>query len=111
MKAIIKFKNELVEIPDVKKVSRIGKFLGLMFGDSKASALLFEFPKPTRQAIHSLFCPDFLAIWLDEENKIIEYKLVLGNKLSIIPEKEFSKLIEIPLNEKYSQVTKLFITK
>ena len=77
-----------------------------MFKKPETSALLFNFNKS--QAIHSFFCPDFLAIWLNN-GKIIEYKLITGNKSYIKPKKEFDKLLEIPFNKKYSSIIKLFL--
>lgn len=99
--------SKIITIPDVEKVEGMKKFSGLMFRSQKTNAMLFEFNKPCRQAIHSLFCPEFLAVWLDK-NKIIEYKFVKSAEFSIKPKAEFTKLIEIPLNNKYSKVTKLF---
>ena len=40
--------------------------------------------------------------------KITEYKLITKWNFSIKPEKNFNKLIEIPINEKYDEVIKLF---
>lgn len=111
MRAVLNFKGNKIEIPDVVKVSGFKKYTGLMFKDINTSALLFEFPQATQQPIHSFFCPDFFAIWLDENNKILEYKLVFSNRSLIKPEKEYKKLLEIPLNEKYSSLTKVFLGK
>ncbi|MCX6748637.1 MAG: hypothetical protein NT076_03450 [Candidatus Pacearchaeota archaeon] len=81
------------------------KFTGLMFKKPDTNALLFE----ELGSIHSFFCPDFLAIWLDDENKIVDYKLITSGKPNIKPDKPFAKLLEVPLNEKYSEVTKFFL--
>ncbi len=110
MKAKLNLKGKKIEIPDVKKVSGMKKFTGLMFKKPETNALLFSFNKQTKQAIHSLFCPDFLAIWLNN-NKIIEYKFITSQKLIIKPEKKFSHLLEIPLNKKYLEITKAFINQ
>jgi len=107
MKAKLKFKGEEIEIPDVEKVSGFRKFTGLMF-NKKGNALLFDFESLDNPSIHSLFCPDFLAIWLNQ-GKIVDYKLVTSGKLKIKPEKEFTQLLEIPLNNKYSSVVKIFL--
>jgi len=107
MKAKLKFKGKELEF-SVKKVKGIKKFIGLMF-NKKGKALLFEFSRPTQQAIHSFFCPDFLAIWLDEKNKIIDYKVIFSNKFLIKPREKFTKLVEIPINKKYSELIKLFL--
>ena len=107
MKAKLKFKSKEIIINDIRKVSFIGKFTGLMFKPKETCVLLFEFSKG-RRTIHSFFCPVFLAIWL-LEGKIVDYKLVKPNLVSIRPEKEFDKLIEIPFNKKYSYVVNVFI--
>lgn len=107
MKAKIKFKGKELVIEDLKKVSSVGKYTGLMFKKKETQALLFEFPRG-RKAIHSLFCPDFLAVWL-LEGKIVEYKLVLPYQFYIAPKSEFDKLIEIPVNEKYKGVIEAFL--
>ena len=109
MKAKLKFKGKELIIEDIKKVSGLGKFTGLMFKGKNAQALLFEFPKG-KQAIHSFFCEPFLAIWLDE-GKIVDYKLIQPNQLSIKPQEDFDKLIEIPFNEKYSQLIGFFLER
>jgi len=98
-----------IGIPNVKKVSELGKVRGLMFRRrEKCSALLFEFKKPTTMKIHScfVFFP-FVAIWLDENNKIIEKKIVKPWKISISPSVEYyRKLLEIPFNKFYSSKVK-----
>ncbi len=107
MKAKLKFKGKELEF-SVKKVKGIKKFIGLMF-NKKGKALLFEFKKETRQPIHSFFCPDFLAIWINKEGKIIDYKFVVPNTPIIKPGKKFIKLIEIPINDENKEVIKIFI--
>jgi|SRR3989344_2319460 len=106
MKAKFKLNGKEIEIEDIEKVSGIRKYTGLMFNKT-GNALLFDF-KNSKQAIHSLFCPDFLAIWLNK-GKIIDYKLITSNKFSIKPKKEFTHLLEIPVNDKYSQVISNFL--
>jgi len=74
---------------------------GLMFRTRKTKPLLFEFNQATRMAIHSLFVFfPFNAIWLDENNKIIEQRVVRPFTFSICPRKPFRKLIEIPISKK-----------
>lgn len=102
VKAKLKFKGKIIEI-ELEKVQGFGKFTGLI--KRRNSALLFE--NLSNKPIHSLFCPKFLAIWLND-NKIIDYKFIESWKLSIKPEKSFNKLIEIPMNEKYDEIIKLF---
>lgn len=106
MKAVLRYKGKKLLI-ELKKVSSIGKFIGLMFKSKDTQALLFEFGKGKR-AIHSFFCPVFLAIWL-LEGKVVDFKLVKPYQISIKPKKEFDKLIEIPFNNRYSHIIRLFL--
>lgn len=102
MKVKIEHKGKEISI-DVKKCVGIKKFTGLM--TNRKNALLFEIKN---EGIHSLFCPRFLAIWVNDSGKIVEYRFVEPWKFYIKPEKEFSKLIEIPLNGKYSEIIEFF---
>lgn len=107
MIAKLNYKGKIIEIKDVKKMNRIQKYLGLMI---YKQALLFSFDKPGRHAIHSLFCPRFLAIWINN-GKIVEYKLVNPWRFIIKPEKDFTELLEIPINERYSAIIEIFFGK
>ncbi|MCX6749240.1 MAG: DUF192 domain-containing protein [Candidatus Pacearchaeota archaeon] len=86
---------------------------GLMFTRrKKAKPLLFEFEKPVNFRIHSLFVFfPFVAIWLDEKNKIIEIKKIKPFISSIKPKKPYKKLLEIPLNKKYKMAIKYLSPK
>lgn len=87
----------MVNLKRAKRVNELGMILGLMFRTRKTCPLLFEFKKDVRIAIHSFFVFfPFKAIWLDENNEIIEQKLVKPFTLSVRPKKPFRKLIEIP---------------
>ena len=103
----LEYNGKRIEI-DAKKVSEFEKGIGLMFSRrEKANILLFEFKKPTKLKIHSLFVFfPFLAIWIDSKNKVIEKKIVSPFKISIAPEAYFSKLIEIPINKKNMEILK-----
>ena len=83
--------------------SLLGKIRGLMFRKKEDSPalLLFDLKKPRRLKIHSFFCNPFVAVYLNEKNKISEIIKVEKWRHLIVPEKKFSKLIEIPLNKKY----------
>jgi uncharacterized membrane protein (UPF0127 family) len=107
MRAKLKFRGKEVLVEGIKKVSFIGKFSGLMFRSKNTRPLLFEFKKGKR-AIHSFFCPIFLAIWLSD-GKIVGFRLVKPFSLSVLPEKDFDKLIEIPFNNQYAHVVNFFI--
>lgn len=91
---------------EVKRLSFLGRFFGLMFSRrEKTPALLFDFKKPVRLSIHSLFCfYPFLAVWLDEKNQIVRQERISSWKLSVRPEKPFVRLVEIPCSEKYREL-------
>jgi len=98
-------KNKKISL-NVKKLNWLGKFIGLMFcRREKAKALLFDFKKPVKIAIHSWFVFfDFYAIWLDENEKIIQIKKIKPWTCFVRPNKKFVKLVEIPINLKYKNV-------
>ncbi len=101
----IKHDAREIEVP-VKKVFNLGKIRGLMFRKKENSpALLFEFKGDTLLEIHSFFVSfPFLALWLDEKNKILEKKIVKPNKIKIKPKEKYRKLVEIPLNKKFDDI-------
>lgn len=108
---IINFKNKKIETP-VKKASELGKIIGLMFKKETTENLLFEFNEKTNLRIHSYFVFfDFLAIWLDKENRVLEWKIIKSFTLNTKPKKSFFKLIEIPLNKKNEEIAKFFVGK
>lgn len=78
---------------------------GLMFTrKSSAKPLLFDFKKPVNSSIHSFFVFfDFVAIWLDEKNQVVELKVVRPWKISVSPTEKFVKLLEIPINSSYKK--------
>jgi uncharacterized membrane protein (UPF0127 family) len=87
------------------------KFFGLMFKNrEKSVALLFEFKKPVNLKIHSLFVFfPFVAVWFDNKNKIVDLKMIKPFTPTISPKKSFSKLLEIPINKRYSEKIKLLV--
>ena len=105
-KIIVKTNTEKIEIP-AKKCNSFQKLSGLMFKTSKTEPLLFEF-QDSNQAIHSFFVFfPFYAVWLDKNNRIIEIKRIEPFTIAVKPEKPFSKLLEIPINEKYSEILRV----
>ena len=88
---------------NVVRCSWIGRIIGLMFSRREgALALLFDFGKPTRNPIHSMFVFfPFVGIWIDENGKVVDLRVVKPWKLSILPTEKFVKLIEIPINKRY----------
>ena len=108
MEILIKHKSKSIKISDIKKLSEFGKGIGLMFHRrEKCPAMLFEFDKPTRMGIHSLFVFfPFGAVWLDDKNKIVDMKIVKPFRLFVSSKNPFYKLLEIPLNRKYKREIK-----
>jgi len=106
---IIYFKKKKLKI-NAKKVSSLGKISGLMFKTRNTKSLIFKFNRKTNMRIHSYFVFfNFLAIWLDENDKVIEYKIVKPFTLSVRPKKSFCKLIEIPISGKNQEIIKFFV--
>ena len=106
----LKFKDKKIKL-NVKRVSEFEKGIGLMFcRREKAKALLFEFKKAVKWNLHSLFVFfPFLILWLDEENKIVDLRIVKPWKISISSLKKYNKIIEIPLNKKYKEIVKILV--
>jgi len=109
MKTILNYKGKRFGL-DVKKCSGISKFFGLMFKGRNAGNLLFEFDRETSLAIHSLFCPEFLAIWANN-NKFVAFEVVKPWKLGVKPAEKFTKLLEIPVNSRNSAVITFIVGK
>ena len=89
---------------EVRVVPKWYEGIGLMFRfRESASALLFEFKKPVRMAIHSFFVFfPFVAIWLDENYNILDIKRVRPFTPRVLPSGKFTKLVEVPINKNYN---------
>lgn len=106
---IIKYKKKKIEIP-VKKVFSVGKITGLMFRGKNTDNLLFEFNKETGMKIHSFFVFfDFLAVWLDKKNNVLDLRIIKPSSPSIKSGEKFFKLVEIPVNEKNRKIINFFV--
>jgi len=103
----IKFNRRYFKI-QVKECKGIKKYLGLMF-KFKPTPLLFNFNKETKKPIHSFFCSRFLALWLDKENKVREFKIVKPFTPLIKPKNKFVKLIEIPLHNRNKDIINFIV--
>ena len=92
-----------------REVGFFGRIIGLMFASQEeAEVLLFRFPIQTKTSIHSFFVFfPFIAVWLNEKNRVIDVKLVKPFQFSISPKKDFTKLIEIPVNKNHSKIVKI----
>src|SRR3989344_5172854 len=108
---IIKYNNKKIQIP-AKRIFSLGKMFGLMFKTKNTGNLLFDFDKKTRTPIHSVFVFfKFLAIWLDEKNNVLELKVIRPFTPKIAPKKQFSRLIEVPFNNKNKRILNFFVDK
>ena len=110
----IGFKNKRKRINFlVKECNILERVRGLMFRKNNENMiLLFNFKKQSRLSIHSYFVFfNFLAIWTDNKNNIIEKRIVKPFTLPIKPKKPFHKLIEIPINEKNKKIIHFFVGK
>jgi uncharacterized membrane protein (UPF0127 family) len=97
-------------ILDVNTCNNFEKVIGLMFSSRKAKPLLFEFEKPVKISIHSLFVfYPFLALWMDNKDNIVDKRIVDPFKISVSPNKKFSKLLEIPFNEDNRHLIELLV--
>jgi len=106
---IIKFKGEEINL-SVRKVSLIGRISGLMFRSSNSENLLFEFGKNKIIAIHSFFVFfPFLAIWLDDENNVLDFKIVNPFIPMVKSDKLSRKLVEIPINGRNKDLVRLIV--
>ena len=94
--------KKTIDIKVKKCQSFLSQAFGLMFRKNSLP-LLFIFNKPKKISIHSFFCIPFIVIWFNK-NRIVDVKLVKPWKLSIKPNSEFDKLLEIPSNNKYFKV-------
>lgn len=107
----IRFKKKSINVP-AKKVGFWGKLSGLMFRTKDTPNLLFEFHPCEITTIHSFFVFfPFLALWLDKDNRVLEWNFVKPFTLAVTPKKSPTKLVEIPLNEKNCKITRLFVDK
>lgn len=97
---------------DAKKASFLGRSTGLMFRSRNTDNLLFEFKTATRISFHSFFVFfPFLVLWLDEQNRVIDYKICKPFEMKISTRKSFKKVIELPLNRNNSHIVHFFVGK
>ena len=108
---IVKYKNKKINI-DVKEVSEFGKVSGLMFRTKETKILLFEFKKETNLKVHSFFVLfDFLGVWINSKGRVVDCKIMKPFSVAYSPKKKFSKLVEIPVNEKNGKIISFFVGK
>ncbi len=107
----IYYKNNEISI-NAKKLSFFGRVIGLMFKlhPEKTENLLFDFGKKVSFPIHSWFVFfKFMAVWMDKNNRVIEWKIVKPFRFSVRPKIPFNKLIEMPLNNKNREIISFFV--
>lgn len=98
------------EMVDVVKIPFWYEGIGLMFKKKeKAKVLVFSYSFSSRMTIFSYFVKfDFLAIWLDRKNKLVELDLVKPNK-EVKPKRKFRKLVEVPINKDYKRFVEFIL--
>ncbi len=90
-----------------RKLSFKEQFVGLMFKSKNSENLLFDLPG--KWGVHSFFVFfPFLALWLNEKNKVIGHKIVKPFTFYVNPGKKFARLVEIPLNDKNKAIISVF---
>ncbi len=106
---VIRYKGKKVKVL-VRECNLFHKLLGLMFSDrEKSEALLFAFRSKGKIIIHSFFVfYPFLAVWLDEKNKIVDMKTVSPFVPYISHKNKANKLVEIPISKKYDGILETF---
>ncbi len=108
----INYKKKKIKII-VKNCNFVNKGVGLMFSRrEKAKILLFDKLKKIELPIHSYFIfYSFLAIWLNEQNNVVDLKIVKPFSSYVAPKKRAYKLLEVPLNQKNQKIIAFFTTK
>ncbi len=103
------FGNKLFEV-EARELGELEMFLGLMFKTKNTKNLIFE--RAGKWGIHSFFVFfDFLALWLDEKNNVLEYKIVKPFTPYVAPSRRFARLIEIPINKENREIAGWFSGK
>jgi uncharacterized membrane protein (UPF0127 family) len=109
MRIKIGFRGKKVSI-GAKELSNLGMFRGLMVRGKNCDNLLFN--RKGKWAIHSFFVFfPFLALWLDENNDVIEHKIVKPFSFHVKPERNFVKLVEMPFNDKNKQTIDFLVDR
>ncbi len=100
------FKGKKFDVK-VRELSLPEQGLGLMFRTKNCDNLLFD--RRGRWAIHSWFVFfKFLALWLDEKNNVVEWKIVSPFKKYVVPKNDFARLIEVPINARNKKIIDIF---
>lgn len=85
---------------------------GLMFRSRKTNNLLFEFKKDSNYSLTALFVFfPFIAVWLDEENRVLSTRIIKPFEFSISAKRKYRKILEIPVNKKNMKIIKFLVGK
>lgn len=97
---------------EVEEAKGIKKFVGLMFKRRDTDNLIFYFSRNESVAIHSFFVWfKFLAVWLDEQNNVVDLTVVRPFRFYVLPKKKARKLIELPFNDDNKKLIDFFVGK
>lgn len=104
-KIALNYGKKQIEIP-CEDCNIWQKMRGLMFRKrANAPILLFRFIEDKKISFHSFFVFfPFVIIWLDKNNKVIEYREIRPWTWRIKTKKHFSKVIEIPVSYKNAKL-------
>ena len=111
MNIYIYFKGKKIST-SVKQTNFFIRGLGLTFRTRDTKNLLFEFNREVtwQGNLTSLFVFfPFLTIWLDQKNKVLDYRVINPFVLCIKQNKKFRSIIEIPINNKNKSTIVRFI--
>jgi uncharacterized membrane protein (UPF0127 family) len=106
---LMEYKGKKIKI-NAERCNLFGEFKGLMFSKKeKAGILLFDFNIKQKIRIHSLFVfYDFIAVWIDDKNRVIDIKKVSPFRFCVSPKEACFKLVEIPINSKNKEIISKF---
>ena len=109
MKMKIYFGKKSFEV-EVKRTGLAGKIRGLMFRGRRTENLLFENCEGI--SLHSWFVFfDFLVLWLDEKNRVLDARIVGPFEFYVKSDKKFQSIVEIPINLKNKKIVEFFVEK
>ena len=99
---------------DAKQTGFFRRGFGLIFRGRNTENLVFDFKKEVyrRGALTSFFVFfNFLAIWLDNKNEVVEWRICKPFEPRIMPKNNFQKIVEIPFNRKNEEIIRFFVGK
>ena len=88
--------KKTIKLKKCKKLKDVlSQAKGLMFSKKVAIPLIFVFKRDTKFAFHSLFCPKFDIIFLNENKEVVNYEAVDCVK-RIVPKESYRYVVEVP---------------